>query len=275
MNENRQKLVHLHTSGTTEPTAQMLNFGEIAVQHATEESCLYIKDNDGNLIKFIPSGEIKTMVDHVSIDCGFYGLEPEHEYVDLGLPSGTLWATENIKDANGNELYFAWGETQGYTSGQVGTDKNFTWEDYAFGPIDWTDQTNYGTTKYNNDNKTVLDTTDDAATANWGSSWRMPTKEQFDELTANTTTDWTQVDGVNGLLCTSTANANTLFFPAVGGAGNGGVVDVGDYGGYWSVSLDDKNVYAAWKLYFSGDYCAVYNDGRFCGYSVRPVRSSN
>lgn len=206
---------------------------------------------------------------------------PEHEYVDLGLPSGTLWATENIKDANGNELYFAWGETQGYTSGQVGTDKNFCWDadgdypnDYAFGPVVWNDQTNWGMTKYNNiDGKTELDATDDAATANWGSDWRMPTKEQSEELTANTTTAWTQVDGVNGLLCTSTANTNTLFFPAVGNAVNGEVYYVGDFGSCWSVSLNDKGVNYAWGLDFEdGDLGGVYYNNRCCGYSVRPVR---
>ena len=202
-----------------------------------------------------------------------------HEYVDLGLPTGTLWATENIKDANGNELYFAWGETQGYTSGQVGTEKNFSWRgadnDYAFGPIDWNDDTNYGMTKYNKtDGKTVLDTTDDAATANWGSDWRMPTKTQFEELTERTTTAITQVDGVNGLLCTSTANTNTLFFPAVGNALDGQAYGVGRYGVYWSVSLNDKSVTNAWNLNFKA-MCEVNNEIRCSGYSVRPVRASN
>ena len=264
MDENRQKLVHLHTSGTTEPTAQMLNFGEIAVQHATEESCLYIKDNDGNLIKFIPSGTIQTMIDHVSIDCGFYGLAPEHEYVDLGLPSGTLWATENIKDANGNELYFAWGETQGYTSGQVGTDKNFIWEDYEFG-------TNLS--KYNeSDGKTELDAIDDAATANWGSNWKMPTKEQFEELTACTMTGWTQIDGVNGLLFTSLTNFNELFLPAAGQAGYSQFSYYGSNGSYWSSSLFE-DFYSVWK--FVALNVGFDPDFRCYGCSVRPVRSNS
>ena len=106
------------------------------------------------------------------------GVNPEpkpdtHEYVDLGLTSGTLWATENIKDANGNELYFAWGGTQGYTAEQVGNGEgkrafSFSWEDYEFGNPP---------SKYNDtDGKAILDTSDDAATVNWGSDWRMPTK---------------------------------------------------------------------------------------------------
>ena len=203
-----------------------------------------------------------------------------HEYVDLGLPTGTLWATENIKDANGNELYFAWGETQGYTSGQVGTEKNFSWRgadnDYAFGPIDWNDDTNYGMTKYNKtDGKTVLDTTDDAATANWGSDWRMPTIKQFEELTKNTTMVLTQVDGVNGLLFTSTVNTNTLFFPAVGNAKDGNTECIGDEGIYWLVELSDKQVNNAFNFGFKGVKYDVGYLGRYHGCSMRPVRASN
>jgi hypothetical protein len=204
-----------------------------------------------------------------------------HEYVDLGLPSGTLWATENIKDANGNELFFAWGETQGYTAEQVGTAKNFTWEgednDYAFGPIDWDDQTNYGMKKYNNaDGLTVLEPGDDAAIDKWGEGWKMPTKEQFEELIANTEYEWTEIDGVQGAKFTSKVEGYTdkfLFFPAVGSAEDGGVYDVGDYGICWSVSLYDGYVGNAWNFYFGDGGHGMGNDApRYYGYSVRPVR---
>jgi hypothetical protein len=180
-----------------------------------------------------------------------------------------LWAKHNIQDADGNELYFAWGGTQGYTAEQVGNEEgkrafSFIWEDYEFGNPP---------SKYNGtDGKAILDTSDDAAYVNWGSEWRMPTKKQFDELTANTTSAWTQVDGVNGLLCTSTANGNTLFFPAVGYAEDGKVSNVGDIGDYWSVSLYDDGVYDAWELDFSGRKCEVGNNYRCYGHSVRPVR---
>lgn len=266
MDENRQKLVHLHTSGTTEPTAQMLNLGEIAVQHATEESCLYIKDNDGNLIKFIPSGTIQTMIDHVSIDCGFYGLEPEHEYADPGLPSGTLWATKNIQDADGNDLYFAWGETQGYTSGQVGTDKNFTWEDYEFGTYN-------NLSKYNStDGKTVLEPEDDAATVNWGEGWRMPTKEEIEELMELPHT-W---DSSRSGYSFTDGNDNELLFVFAGGlAYNGYVSSLGEYGLYWSGSLSEDDDIYAWELGFDSDEYEVGNGIRHVGHAVRPVRSNN
>lgn len=198
------------------------------------------------------------------------------------MPSGTLWATENIKDDNGNELYFAWGETQGYTAGQVRVDKNFTWEgednDYAFGPIDWDDQTNYGMKKYNNaDGLTVLEPGDDAAIDNWGEEWKMPTKEQFEELKENTEYEWTEIDGVQGAKFTSTVEGYTdrfLFFPAVGDAEGGVVYDVGDKGFCWSVSLDDGYVPNAWSFYFDVGYREMYDDGRYYGYSVRPVRAN-
>jgi uncharacterized protein (TIGR02145 family) len=212
---------------------------------------------------------------------GGAGPEPEqHEYVDLGL--SVKWATCNIGASSPEEtgLYFAWGETQGYTSGQVGTDKYFAWDgdnaDYKYGTYDDSDNQNWGMEKYNkNDGKTVLDTTDDAATANWGSGWRMPTKEEFEELTANTEYEWTEIDGVQGGKFTSTVSGYTdkfLFFPAVGDSEDGEVYGVGDYGNYWSVSLNDKCVFSAWELDFEGGDCGVNGDNRCYGYSVRPVR---
>ena len=131
-------------------------------------------------------------------------------------------------------------------------------------------------TKYNNnDNKTVLDTTDDAAYVNWGSSWRMPTSEQIEELIENTTSAWTQVEWVNGVLLTPMANTNTLFFPVVGNADSDSVGGIGETGSYWSRSLDESRPYDAWRLDFngSGGYGMGY-DYRFYGLSVRPVRFS-
>ena len=196
------------------------------------------------------------------------GDDDKHEYVDLGLPSGTLWATENIKDENGNELYFAWGETKGYTAEQVGTNKNFTWVDYKFGNPP---------SKYNKDDELkVLESGDDAATVNWGSDWRMPTKADFKELTANTEYEWATVNGVQGAKFTSTVDGYTdkfLFFPAVGNALGGKVYNVGDYGNCWSVSSSDVDVYGALEIFLYGRGCGVYDNNRYYGYSVRPVRN--
>ena len=203
---------------------------------------------------------------------GGVGPEPEqHEYVDLGLPSGTLC---NI-GANSPEeagLYFAWGETQGYTSGQVGTDKNFTWEDYKFGP-------DTAITKYNEtDGLTVLEPEDDAATVNWGKGWKMPTREQIMELRTNTKSEWTTVNGVQGCKFTSKVDGYTdkfLFFPAAGGAANGIASDVGYVGCYWGASLYDNDYYQALRyfFYYGEPIYIIDTISRRDGYSVRPVRN--
>lgn len=213
----------------------------------------------------------------------------EYEYVDLGLPSGTMWATENIKDANGNELYFAWGETQGYTAEQVGTDKYFSnygdhadykYCTYEFHPeLGWEEPT-FTYTKYNNsDGKKVLDEEDDAATANWGEGWKMPTKEQFEELKANTSYEWTEVNGVQGAKFTSTIEGHTdkfLFFPAVGYKSNGKDTSVlsGYHGFYWSASLY-TSVGSALELRLGDNDCILQYMNRYQGLNVRPVRVSH
>ena len=106
------------------------------------------------------------------------------EYVDLGLPSGTLWATMNVGASKPSDfgLYFQWGDTQGYTAAQVGKDKQFTWNDYKFS----IDGSSSNFSKYTTTGAR-LDLEDDAAHANMGGSWHMPTPEQCQELIDNTT----------------------------------------------------------------------------------------
>ena len=133
-----------------------------------------------------------------------------HEYVDLGLPSGTLWATCNVGASKPEEYgsYFAWGETQ--------SRKKYSWDDYKWGGLLYSPLTKYcihsglGTV----DNRTELLPEDDAATANWGSSWRMPSSDQINELCnpSYTITEWTALNGVNGLKITSKKNGNSIFF---------------------------------------------------------------
>ncbi len=200
-----------------------------------------------------------------------------HEYVEIG---GLKWATMNIGASQPSDygLYFAWGDTQGYTAEQVGSgegQKYFGWADYKYGN-GTSSPGDTGMTKYNEtDGKTVLEASDDAAVANWGGSWRMPTTADFQALGAAVNTEWTQVDNIYGILCTDkTDSSKTLFFPACGNAGYGSVSDVDGSGYYWSSSLYDADysVCYARSLDFSdGD---VYWDsyGTRCGgYPVRPV----
>jgi hypothetical protein len=183
----------------------------------------------------------------------------EHEYVDLGLPSGLLWATCNVGAETPEEYgdYFSWGETtpKGY----------YSWDNYQYGD-------GSTITKYTgSDGLTTLLPEDDAATANWGNDWRMPTKEEFQELYNNTTVTWTQQNGVNGRLFTAT-NGNSLFLPAAGFRSDSSLLDAGGIGVYWSSSLCTGSPYNAWYFYFnSNDYFMNY-DIRYDGQSVRPVR---
>lgn len=202
-----------------------------------------------------------------------------HSYVDLGLPSGTKWATMNVGAASETDygLYFAWGETEGYTADQIsGTatpHKAFAWSDY-----DLTEDSGSTMSKYNaTDGKTVLDIEDDAVAANWGGSWKMPTVAQFQELlnTDNCTNTWETVDGVNGRLFTSVRNGNTLFIPAAGDAYGGSMSDVGNGGFVWSSSLNSSGVKSGRYLLFNSSNVYVLGNGRCCGQSVRGVVGGN
>ncbi|MBR5209537.1 MAG: hypothetical protein IKV67_06755 [Paludibacteraceae bacterium] len=162
------------------------------------------------------------------------GTVARHDYVDLGLPSGNKWATYNVgaKTPTGYGDFYAWGETK--------TKKSFLIKDYK-----WAKGEHYDVfTKYNKkDGKKVLEGKDDAAFANWGKSWCMPTKEDILELMEYCT--WEIVrnfnnSGVDGALGTSKTNGHTIFLPGGGrwmtgkpakGSGLGAVC-------YWTSTLN-------------------------------------
>ena len=201
-----------------------------------------------------------------------------HEYVEIG---GFKWATMNIGASQPSDygLYFAWGDTQGYTGEQVGSgegQKYFGWEDYKYGN-GTSSPDDRRMTKYNEtDSKTILEASDDAAVANWGGSWRMPTTAEFQALGNAVNTAWTadyQGSGVAGLVCTDKKdNSKTLFFAAAGFCNDGSVGSGGNNGGYWSSALDSFSSQYACSLDF--DSSNVYwgsSSYRSYGYSVRPV----
>lgn len=229
-----------------------------------------------------------------------------HAYVDLGLTSKTKWAKTNVGALSETDagLYFAWGETQGYTASQVGTDKNFSWSDYAL-----TEDSGSTMSKYNaTDNKTNLELTDDAASVNMGGDWHMPTNGQIIELFKETKNGFvtnagafTQYawDDSNGYSSptqttdtisgwdtagyfffknsyTSVTDAITaedyLFIPAAGGCGDGRVSGVGISGSVWASALGSESVRYAWNFSFNSGRACVYDDfGRYYGQSVRGV----
>ena len=198
-----------------------------------------------------------------------------YEFVDLGLPSGTLWATTNVGATKPEDfgLYFAWGETQGYEG--ITDDKQFSWADYKLcGGSDST------LTKYNNnssygtvDNLTVLAQVDDAAYTS-DKTCRMPTKADFEELTANTTSTWETLNGVNGRRFTSKTNGNSIFVPGAGGYSSGSANYVGAYGYLWSSSLNGNSPRSGWCLVFHSDSVYVDYYGRFYGFMVRAVKNN-
>lgn len=196
-----------------------------------------------------------------------------YEFVDLGLPSGLKWASCNVGAEKPEDfgLYFAWGETQGYS--EITDEKQFSWSDYELcGGSDST------LTKYNNnssygtvDNLTVLEQVDDAAYTS-DKTCRMPTKADLEELTANTTSTLETLNGVKGRRFTSKTNGNSIFVPAAGGCGNGSAGGVGSSGVLWSSSLYESYHRNGWCLSFNSSNVYVGNGGgRYNGYSVRAV----
>ena len=211
--------------------------------------------------------------------CVVYVIQDENElYVDLGLPSGTLWATCNIGATSPEDYgdYFAWGETEGYYSGKTTfTSGNYKWYKGRMKMTKYCDYSNYGYNGFT-DNKTELDPEDDAAYVNWGSAWRMPSEAQCRELINSdyTTSEWTTENGINGRKITSKTNGNSIFLPATGYRCNASLDDAGSRSFCWSRTLNSGNPHNAWYLSFNSGYVGMGYGNRCYGYCVRPVRVS-
>jgi uncharacterized protein (TIGR02145 family) len=194
------------------------------------------------------------------------------QWVDLGLPSGLLWAKWNIGASAPEDYgdYFAWGETA--------TKSVYDWSTYAYGNATnqltkYCDSSEYGLDGFT-DNLTTLEPGDDAATQRLGSDAHIPTKEEWQELIDNTTVEWTTQNGVNGKKFTA-ANGNTLFLPAAGGRVGSELHIDGRAGFYWSASLGTNSPSRAWIFYLSSVDQGVYRDTRSSGFSVRAVKKAN
>jgi len=229
------------------------------------------------------------------------GKERGHSYVDLGLPSGTLWATCNVGAATPQDYgnYYAWGE--------ITTKETYTWDTYKYGSagnqlVKYCDNSEYGKDGFT-DNKTTLELSDDAAYMNWGGKWRMPTYDQQEELMSQCYWVWTNSyngSNVAGYIVykaksssdkgkkiykngtTSSSSSYTLsdahiFLPAAGYYYHDGGLDyVGSDGIYWSSFLGTHYSECAWLiLFYSGDVYTTTTTRRFCGQSVRAVIPGN
>lgn len=239
---------------------------------------LYVYQNDGTRTEFVASTvdsiAFSTITDSPDQpDDPIKPVDPTngYEYVDLGLPSGTKWATMNVGAESPEDYgdYFAWGETE--------PKETYYWSTYKWCNGSSDTQTKYCTSSSHGtvDNKTILDLSDDAAYVNWGSSWRMPTKAEYDELinTSYTTWIWTTQNGVKGYKVTSKINGNSIFLPAAGYREDSSLYVAGSYGFYWSSSLNTYDSYYAYYLSFdsSGVRSTSYGGYRSYGLSVRPV----
>ena len=185
-----------------------------------------------------------------------------HDYVDLGLPSGTLWAICNVGADKPEDYgdYFAWGET---------TPKElYDWKSYKYGRFI---HERYELNKYCTDSVYGLDgfvdhlahleLEDDVARACWGGGWRMPTIEEWEELYEHSSSEWTAQNGVSGWHFTA-SNGNSLFLPAAGYWWDG-EFNCADLGVYWSSSLNIEYPNRGWSFHFG-----MYN-GHLCGSSDR------
>ena len=174
-------------------------------------------------------------------------------WVDLGLPSGLLWAKCNLGASRPEQYgkYYAWGETK--------PKSDYRWSTYRYATVD-ADGELKTLTKYNTDaeygtvdGKKRLANADDAAAAVLGGGARMPTHREWEELIDNTTSECTTSNGVRGRKFTSKKNGNSLFLPAAGGRLGSSLYYDGTYGRYWSSSLDESYPFLAWSMYFYSD----------------------
>lgn len=185
-----------------------------------------------------------------------------HAYVDLGLPSGTLWATTNVGASEPEDYgyYFAWGEVEPKST--------YSWSTYF-------DSVNGSSSNfkkyYNNGGKTELDLEDDAAYMNWGEGWRMPSDAQLTELRTNCT--WTWNSTKKGYTVVG-PNKSSLFLATAGYYYGGSLGTAGSYGDYWSRSLSSSYSYCAYDVYFGSSHVDRSSNYRYCGQSVRPVRQN-
>ena len=204
-------------------------------------------------------------------ECCLKVFDKEEDFVDLGLPSGTLWAKCNLGAEKETDFghFFQWGDTQGYKNE---SEHQFNWEDYKFG--------NYNSlTKYNNtDRLTLLEPSDDSAVTATSGQASMPTKAQLEELVNNTNHEWVRLEnGVNGMKFWKkgteepTDGNSYIFIPAAGNCGGGGRYGVGYWGNVWSASRYGSGAYGAWLMDFDAGGVGMGSSLRCSGYSVRGV----
>lgn len=260
------------------------------------QSAVNNRDNGLPIRPVIPGWNADVTISATSIYKS--GVENGHDYVELGLPSNTKWATANIGSATPQDYgnYYAWGEVE--MTPQASDLDSWSSYKYANGSINaltkYCNNSNWGDDGFT-DSKTVLELEDDAAHVNWGGRWTMPTKKQLQELVDNCYWVWTKnYNGsyIKGYIVYK-AKTNTdkgkiiylgdtpsssyslsdahIFLPAAGTRSGGLVNREGEFGYYSSTSLSDEGPYVAWSIRFQFDGLFDLDISRSSGNPVRPV----
>lgn len=185
-----------------------------------------------------------------------------HECVDLGLPSGIKWATCNVGANSPGDYgyYYAWGETR--------PKSNYDWRS-CFDCLDSTGDS-WGTYKIGGKTQISATSGHDTARENWGSSWRIPTFEEFEELRKECRWFWSARNGHAGYVVTG-PNGNSIFLPATGYRDGTDCKHELYYGFYWSSTLCSSYSHFAINMYFDWSRYGTDFGDRSCGLSVRPV----
>lgn len=223
------------------------------------------------------SATITASVEGMSASCEITVISC-YDPVDLGL--SVEWASFNVGAKKPEETgnFYAWGETITKTIYNAQGYKFYEWYDYynRYRITKYNDNPNRGTV----DNKTVLDAVDDAARANWGGEWRIPTKSEFEEILNpnNCSWTWTIVNGQDGYEVKSKINGNSIFLPAAGhiiGNDHANYNCGYDFGCYWSANLlpENNGDREVWYLMFNTNGALMDTCGRTGGLSVRAVRT--
>ena len=196
---------------------------------------------------------------------------PTPSLVDLGL--SVKWATCNLGASKPTEYggYYQWAGTKDVSDTGIYLDWSncpyHTGSDNQSGWTKYNTESSYGTV----DNKTVLESMDDAAAVNLGGKWRMPTDAEWTELRNSCSWTWTTLNGVEGYMVTSKKNGNSIFLPAAGHRGYSGLYNVGSYGRYLSSSLNTDFPFNVYVVNFDSDDVGMDRFYRCYGRSVRPV----
>jgi len=230
-------------------------------------TCRVNEHNVNNPYRFTNMQQCRT--NHKSLEYNGY------QFVDLGLTSGTLWASCNIGAKEPQEYgdYFSWGETDGYMSGKTDFgDRKYKWYRVNIFHDIYLTKYSLGAGECA-DGKAELELFDDCASHLLGGNCRMPSSEQFKELISECKNELMTFKGVQGYLFTSNSNKNTIFLPCGGYRKDKCVNKGGSRGYYWSRNLKDRG-YAGCILFFKSRKCCLDSQWRETGCNVRPVISN-